>query len=195
VGLNTSDSAEALNLGIYLLPEERREAGLLLNHSILENIIFSAVQQKNRFLKPCIFPALAFIDKRKSSSYVQESIKRLDIRCNNPDQKVGLLSGGNQQKVCLARAISMEPRVLFVAEPTRGIDIGAKEIILQELLNINREMGTTLVIASSELGELKRICDRIAIIYEGRIVAVLPADCDDIELALALSGKRLEEKC
>lgn len=191
--IDCADTTAALNHGLYLLAEERRETGLLLDHSIMENIIFSAVQQQNKFLKPFIFPSLRLINKKTAVDYTRESIKRLDIRCRNQQQKVRLLSGGNQQKVCLARAIVMEPRILFVAEPTRGIDIGAKEIILQELLNINRKMGTTIIVASSELDELKRICDRIVIMYEGRIFAVLAADCDPLELALALSGKRSDE--
>lgn len=193
--VNISDSAEAINQGIYLLPEERREAGLLLDHSVLENIIFSAVQQNNRFLKRFFFPCISLVDKKKSCDYVQAIIKALDIRCKNLHQKVGLLSGGNQQKVCLARAIAMEPLVLFIAEPTRGIDIGGKEIILEVLLNINRDLGTTLIVASSELGELRRICDRIVVMYEGQIYTILPADCDDMELVVALSGKRLKEVC
>jgi len=193
--INTAEAGQAINSGIYLLPEERREAGLLLKHSILENVIFSAVQQKKRFLKPSIFPPLSFIDKKMSLSYVKEIIQHLDIRCHSPRQEVGQLSGGNQQKVCLARALAMEPHVLFIAEPTRGIDIRAKEIILEKLLDINREIGTTMLIASSELGEIKRICNRIVVMYEGRIFAILPSDCDDIELALALSGERLESSC
>ncbi len=193
--IDTFDTAAVMEKGIFLLPEERRGNGLLLDHSVMDNIIFSAVQQRNKFLKPFILPALRLIDKKKSAAYAQDCISRLDIRCRNLQQNVRLLSGGNQQKVCLARAIAMEPRVLFVAEPTRGIDIGAKEIILEELRNINQLMGTTIIIASSELEELQRICDRIVILYEGRIFTILNADCDNVELALALSGKRLTELC
>jgi simple sugar transport system ATP-binding protein len=100
------------------------------------------------------------------------------------------LSGGNQQKVCIARALALEPEILFVSEPTRGIDIGAKEIILETLLNLNQKTGMTLVIASSELDELKRICERIVVLYRGAIFAVLPPDCEDKAFTLALSGER-----
>lgn len=99
------------------------------------------------------------------------------------------MSGGNQQKVCIARALALEPKVLFVSEPTRGIDIGAKEIILEILLDINHQLGTTIVIASSELDELKRICERIVVLYRGLIFAVLPPDGEDKAFALALSGE------
>lgn len=190
--LDCANTAAVLNQGLYLLSEERRETGLLLEHSVKDNIVFSAVQQQNRFLKAFPLPCLRLLDKKAAADFAQESIRHLDIRCRNPQQKVRLLSGGNQQKVCLARALAMQPQVLFVAEPTRGIDIGAKEIILQELLQINRKMGTTIVIASSELDELKRICDRIVIMYEGQTHAVLPADCDPLELTLALSGQRMK---
>lgn len=83
-------------------------------------------------------------------------------------QHTGTLSGGNQQKVCIARALVMGPRFLFVSEPTRGIDIGAKKLVLETLVRLNREQGMTIVIVSSELQELKSISDRIAIISEGQ---------------------------
>jgi simple sugar transport system ATP-binding protein len=102
-----------------------------------------------------------------------------------------LLSGGNQQKVCLARVVALEPRVLFVAEPTRGIDVGAKQAILEALQEINQDMGTTIVCASSELGDLKQICHRIAVMHEGEIIGNYPPETDDAEFALAFSGKRL----
>ena len=81
-------------------------------------------------------------------------------------QKVGELSGGNQQKVCVAKAFTMEPDLLFVSEPTRGIDVGAKQLVLETLKEYNRERNTTIVVTSSEIEELRSICDRIAIINE-----------------------------
>ena len=193
--IDTANTAEIINKGIYLLPDDRRYAGLLTERSILENIIFTAVQQKNAFLKPFFYKGLSFIDGKKSSAYTDQCIKKFDIRCQDVKQKVGLLSGGNQQKVCLARAVTMRPSILFVAEPTRGVDIGAKEIILEILLNINQELGTTIILASSELGELKRVCDRIAVMYEGGIFGIFSPECDDLEFGLAFSGKRLTAEC
>lgn len=82
-------------------------------------------------------------------------------------------SGGNQQKVCIAKALCTSPKFLFVSEPTRGIDIGAKKLVLETLVRLNRELGMTVVIISSELQELKSVSDRIAIVSEGKLVDVL----------------------
>ena len=120
-------------------------------------------------------------------------IKELDIRCTSPAQSVGTLSGGNQQKVCVARALAMKPKFLFVSEPTRGIDIGAKQLVLETLVRLNREQGLTIVMVSSELQELRSICDRIAIVAEGKVVDILSPDASDIAFGLAMSGKKMEK--
>lgn len=190
--LDTCKTARVVASGICLVPDDRRQAGLLMEQSILNNVIFTAVQRKNRFLRGGILNALRFINKRQAARYTEQIIESLDIRCQNLRQRVKHLSGGNQQKVCLARAIALEPRVLVISEPTRGIDIGAKELILEAILKVNQEFGTTVIVASSELGELKRICDRIAVLYEGKLFGVYPSEADDLQFALAYSGKRLE---
>ena len=102
-------------------------------------------------------------------------IDELKIKCTGSRQKAKELSGGNQQKVCLAKAFALEPRFLFVAEPTRGIDVGAKALVLEALKRFNREFGVTVVVISSELEELRQTCDRIAIVSGGRIAGILPA--------------------
>ena len=104
------------------------------------------------------------------------------------DQNTGELSGGNQQKVCIARAIAVNPKVLFVMEPTRGVDIGAKEKILDMLVRMNQEQGMTIVAASSELEELKRISDRIAVLCEGKLSSLLPPEASEKEFAFAYTG-------
>jgi simple sugar transport system ATP-binding protein len=116
-------------------------------------------------------------------------IRALDIRCTGPRQHVRRLSGGNQQKVCLARAMTLEPDTLLVSEPTRGIDVGAKERVLELLRSLNRERGLSLLVTSSELAELRAICDRIAIVYRGRIAAILPSGASDAEFGLAMAGE------
>lgn len=121
-------------------------------------------------------------------AYAEQMIKELDIRCRGPMQHVGTLSGGNQQKVCVARALSLNPRFLFVSEPTRGIDIGAKKLVLETLVKLNRELGMTIVMVSSELLELRSICDRIAIVSDGEVVDIFPADAPDADIGLAMSG-------
>ena len=104
--------------------------GLLQNQSITENIVFSARQCNHRFLRQIPFLPLHFPDRKQSNQYARECISALHISCTDFSQKVRELSGGNQQKVCIAKALAMEPEILIVNEPTRGIDLGAKELIL-----------------------------------------------------------------
>ncbi|HAK42529.1 MAG TPA: sugar ABC transporter ATP-binding protein, partial [Clostridium sp.] len=115
-------------------------------------------------------------------------IKALDIRCTGPTQTTKSLSGGNQQKVCIARALALSPSILFVSEPTRGIDIGAKKLVLDTLVNLNRKTGMTIVITSSELAELRSICHRIAIITEGKVAGILKPQDKDANFGLLMSG-------
>ena len=117
-------------------------------------------------------------------------IKLLDIRCTGPHQAAGSLSGGNQQKVCLARALTINPKILIVSEPTRGIDIGAKKLVLEHLVKINREQGITIVMVSSELVELRSLCDRIAIVSDGKLARIMRPDDSDAEFGLAMAGSR-----
>lgn len=187
--VDTSSTAKIIASGIYFLPEDRRQSGLLLDHSIEDNIVFLAMQQKNKFLKSYLFNLINLLDKQHSLSFSEYCLKKLDIRCRNVHQKVRYLSGGNQQKVCLARVIAVEPEVLFVSEPTRGVDIGAKEKILKTLLEVNADLGTTIILTSSDLGDLKRICDRIVVMFEGRVLNILSPDCSDLHFAMAFSGE------
>lgn len=129
-------------------------------------------------------------DAKAIRAYASKSIKDLDIRCRGPLQHTGTLSGGNQQKVCVARALAIGPKFLFVSEPTRGIDIGAKKLVLETLVKLNRELGMTIVMVSSELLELRSICDRIAIVSDGEVVDIFPADVPDATIGLAMSGIR-----
>jgi simple sugar transport system ATP-binding protein len=119
-------------------------------------------------------------------------VRLLDIKCQSPRQKAKELSGGNQQKVCLARAFAVKPRLLIVSEPTRGIDVGAKKLVLDALLRANREQDTTIVMISSELEELRSICDRVAIVDEGRIAGILRPDAELQDFGLLMAGERVE---
>ena len=107
---------------------------------------------------------------------------------------MGNLSGGNQQKVVISKYIDRNIRVLILDEPTRGIDIGAKKLVLETLVRLNREQGMTIVIVSSELQELKSISDRIAIIREGRLVDILSPDASDADFGLAMSGIKPDDQ-
>ena len=89
----------------------------------------------------------------------------------------------------MARALTLEPDLLFVSEPTRGIDIGAKQVLLNYLIKLNRELGMTIVVTSSELKELRTVCDRIAIISDGQIEGILRPDASDAEFGLSMSGQ------
>ncbi|HZK29208.1 MAG TPA: ATP-binding cassette domain-containing protein, partial [Clostridia bacterium] len=126
-------------------------------------------------------------------SHTLDMIKLLDIRCTGPQQKSGTLSGGNQQKICLARALTIVPDILIVAEPTRGIDIGAKKLVLEHLVKINMEQKMTIIVISSELVELRSICDRIAVVSEGKVGQILPPDASDAAFGLAMAGLSLDD--
>lgn len=188
--LDLEKLGEALRNDIAFVSEDRRGVGLLLGESIERNITFSAMQIKDEFLKR-IGP-LKILDKATADRHAREMIKLLDIRCTGTSQAVGSLSGGNQQKVCLARAITMKPKIMIVSEPTRGIDIGAKKLVLEYLTKINRDEGTTIVMISSELVELRSLCDRIAIVSEGKVFAVMKPDDSDVAFGLAMAGVREE---
>lgn len=187
--LTRMDARANIKSGLYVLPDDRQGLGIMAEQSLEDNVIFTANQIKNRFVKKSAWAWLGFIDHAKSHAHVNKMIQDLEIKCTSLRQAVKELSGGNQQKVCIARALTVDPQLLFVAEPTRGIDISAKEKILQLLIEINRSRNTTIVIASSELDELKRVCDRIAVMVEGRVFKILSPDSPEVEFGLALSGE------
>ena len=187
--LTLNSAKAALKDGLAMVSEDRRGVGLLLDQSIEDNIAFTAMQVNGDFMKGFLHQK----DGKAINQYARKMIKELDIRCTSPAQPVGTLSGGNQQKVCVARALALKPKFLFVSEPTRGIDIGAKQLVLETLVRLNREEGMTIVMVSSELQELRSICDRIAIVAEGRIVDILAADASDVAFGLAMSGTKMKE--
>ena len=167
-----NNSKAALQSGMAFVSEDRRGVGLLLDESIEMNIVLTSMQAQNKFLYKGPLNALRLQNGKKIRAHALKMIKDLDIRCTGPTQLVRRLSGGNQQKVCLARAFSLEPKILWVSEPTRGIDVGAKQLVLDLLVEFNRTHGMTVIMTSSELAELRKICDRIAIVYEGKVVDI-----------------------
>ena len=184
-----NDPRAAIRSGLAFVSEDRRGAGILPDESIELNIAITAIEAHNRFLLAGPLAPLRLLDGRAARAHALEMVRALDIRCTGPGQAVRRLSGGNQQKVCLARAMTLEPDTLLVSEPTRGIDVGAKQRVLDILRSLNRERGMTLLVTSSELAELRAICDRIAIVYRGRIAAVLPPDAADAQFGLAMAGE------
>lgn len=185
-----NDARAALKSGMAMVSEDRRGVGLLLDESIEDNIVFNAMQINGDYMKR--FLGFTQKDTKAIRKHAEDMIQELDIRCTSSLQHTGTLSGGNQQKVCIARALTMHPKLLFVSEPTRGIDIGAKKLVLETLVKLNRELGMTVVMISSELMELRSICDNIAIVSEGKVVDVLPVNSSDADFGLAMSGIRPE---
>ena len=189
--LNLSKLGDALDKGVAFVSEDRRGVGLLLEESIAHNIMFRKMAKNHGFLHNLGFAKL--LNAREMQLHAENMIKLLDIRCRSSRQKVGTLSGGNQQKVCMASALTMKPRLLVVSEPTRGIDIGAKELILNYMTKMREEEGLTIIMISSELAELRSICDRVAIVSDGEIVDILAPDAPDADYGLAMSAVKKPE--
>jgi simple sugar transport system ATP-binding protein len=166
---------KCLDNQLAFVSEDRRGVGLLLDESLEWNVAFPAMQIHDKFLKPLLGGLVKWRDEKAVREVTSKYIDELQIRCTSSRQRAKELSGGNQQKVCLAKAFALEPKFLFVSEPTRGIDVGAKALVLEALERFNRESGITIVMISSELEELRQICDRIAIVSGGRIAGILPA--------------------
>ena len=181
--LPLNNTRNALKSDIAFVSEDRKGVGLLINEAIDDNIVFTDMGIHGNFLT-----RFGLSDKKAIAEHAKKMIKELDIRCSSEKQHTGRLSGGNQQKVCVARALTQKPTMLFVSEPTRGIDIGAKKLILDLLLELSREQGMTIVMTSSELAELCSICDRIAIVCEGEVVGILPPDAPPAQFGLMMSG-------
>ena len=180
----------ALSRKMAFVSEDRRGVGLLLDEPLDWNITFTAMQMQGRFLLgiPYIFQMR---NERAMRKEARKFIESLSIKCTGPGQKAGELSGGNQQKVCLAKAFVLKPDVLLICEPTRGIDIGAKNLVLDTLKEYNRENGTTIIITSSELEELRSVCNRVAIVDEGKIAGILPASSPAEEFGMLMMGEKL----
>lgn len=178
---------EPLKKGLFFVSEDRKGVGLLLDKSIELNIAYPAIQTKEMFLKK-LFGCIKYTDDKEIEENAKKYIEQLEIRCMGPKQKVQELSGGNQQKVCLAKAFTMDPKLMFVSEPTRGIDVGAKKLVLDILKKYNKEKGTTIVITSSEVEELRSVCDRIAIINEGKVAGILSPEANIVEFGKYMTG-------
>ena len=166
---------KCLDASLAFVSEDRRGVGLLLDETLEWNVAFPAMQVQNKFLKKYLGGLIQWRDEKAIREVTERYIDELAIKCTSSKQKAKELSGGNQQKICLAKAFALEPKFLFVSEPTRGIDVGAKALVLEALRRFNRENGVTVVMISSELEELRQICDRIAIVSGGKIAGILPA--------------------
>ncbi|MBC7740425.1 MAG: sugar ABC transporter ATP-binding protein [Candidatus Saccharibacteria bacterium] len=168
---------QAIANGIGLVPEDRKQQALFLALAIKSNLSMAAHDRIGRWG--------AFIDGRKELALVDEYQRRLNIRMAGPDQKVGNLSGGNQQKVVLARWLALGPKILIVDEPTRGIDVGAK-VEVHNLLFEMANAGIAIIAISSELPEILAISDRIVTMREGRVTGEIMRDAANPEKLMTM---------
>lgn len=172
---------KCLDSKLAFVSEDRRGVGLLLDETLGWNIAFPAMQINNKFLKKYLGGLVTWRDEVAIKEVTEYYIDLLQIKCTGYKQKARELSGGNQQKICLAKTFALEPQFLFVSEPTRGIDVGAKALVLDALRKFNEDSGVTVVMISSELEELRMTCDRIAIVSGGRIAGIKPASASSEE--------------
>jgi rhamnose transport system ATP-binding protein len=156
--------SEAMNAGIAYLPEDRHQEGLVLDFSIAQNVTLPIL--------PRLFPRL-LVRPSTERRVADESTKQFNVRMIGVDQVVGALSGGNQQKVVLAKWLASKPRVLILDEPTRGIDIGAK-VEVHRIISELAAAGLGIILISSDLPEVLAMSDRILVLHEGRITAEIP---------------------
>ncbi|EKY26466.1 sugar ABC transporter ATP-binding protein [Clostridium celatum] len=158
--VNIKSVQEAIDYGICYLSEDRKKEGCVLSLSVAENMILSNLKKYENSFK--------VINKNKAKEDVDYYIKKMKIKTPNRDQLIKNLSGGNQQKVILAKWLMLSPEVLIIDEPTRGIDVGAKKEIY-ELLNELKAQGKAIIMISSDLPEVLGISDRIMVMSEGKI--------------------------
>lgn len=188
--IQLNDAKHCLKEGLAFVSEDRRGVGLLLDESLEWNVSFTAMQAQDKYLKKYFNGLIKWRDQKAIEEVTQKYIDELQIKCTSSKQKAKELSGGNQQKICLAKAFALEPRLLMVSEPTRGIDVGAKALVLEALKKYNREAGTTIIMVSSELEELRTTCDRIAIITDGKVAGILPAHTSSEEFGYLMVGAK-----
>jgi ribose transport system ATP-binding protein len=156
----------AMRAGISMLSEDRKADGIIGNLSVRENIVLAALPRLSRF---------GLVSRAKQDKVVDTFMKRLRIKASSPDQLVSELSGGNQQKVLLARWLCMQPKVLLLDEPTRGIDVGAKAEV-QSLIDELASEGLGVLLISSEMDELIDGADRLIVLRDGAVVSELVGD-------------------
>lgn len=161
--IQIQNPVQAIEKGIGFLTEDRKEEGLILSFSIKDNMTLPSLKD---------FSPKGFFDNKTSDVFVESLIERLKIKSGTPTIEVGNLSGGNQQKVVLAKWIGIAPKVLILDEPTRGVDVGAKREIYQ-LMNELADRGVPIIMVSSDLPEVLGVSDRIIVMHEGTICGEL----------------------
>ena len=176
--LSGADPQQMMRAGVGRIPEDRH-ASLIGDLSVAYNLVMERLDD---------FSAGGRIDEGRVRGHAEQLISRFDIRAR-PDDPVGTLSGGNIQKVLLARVLSRDPPVLVVSQPTRGLDVGATEYVRSQLL-ARRADGAAILLVSEDLDELLALADRLVVLYEGRIVGEMAAGDADIEqLGMLMAGR------
>lgn len=177
--INIRSPKDAIRLKIAYLPEDRKRYGVFLKMSVADNILFSKLSDLTN--------ALGLINSKKAKDTCDEQIKALSIKTPSPDALISNLSGGNQQKAIIAKWLLMNSEIIFFDEPTRGIDVGAKQEIYK-LINALAEQGKAIVIISSEMLELLGMSDRVIVMHEGSITGELTREEATQEKVLRLAS-------
>lgn len=174
---------DAMNAGLALVPEDRKQQGLIIEADVRENTSLAGLRRHQR--------PLGTLNRRQQRQVTDEMIDKLNIKTPSPLQVVRYLSGGNQQKVVLGKWLSLEPKVLLLDEPTRGIDVGAKEEIYQ-LMEQLAEQGVAILFVSSEMEEILGMSDRTLVMHEGRISGELQRNelSEEAVMHLATGGAK-----
>ncbi|MFK4100394.1 sugar ABC transporter ATP-binding protein [Streptomyces sp. NPDC019531] len=171
------DVQASLKAGVGFVPRDRHAQGLVFGMTIGDNATLSVLDRLGRH---------GFVGTERRRGLATELIDRLDIHTEGPDQPVSDLSGGNAQKVVMARALASEPRLLVLVNPTAGVDVKSKESLLSRV-DTARDDGTAVLVVSDELDDLRR-CDRVLVLFHGRVVAEHPAGWRDHELIASIEG-------
>jgi ribose transport system ATP-binding protein len=177
--IDVTGPGKAIGLGIGYVPEDRKSLGLFLQLSALANTSMNVLAQHSRG---------GMINYGELFRLTKESIKRLNVKIGGPDGIVGGLSGGNQQKVLLARWLEIGPKVLILDEPTRGVDVGAKSEIYK-IIHQLADDGIAVLVISSELPELVGICDRVMVMREGELTGEVSGERITQENIMALAAQ------
>ena len=180
-----ADARDVLDRGLGHIPEDRQRRGLVLDFTLAENLGLHDYRKEPNSRFGWMFP-------NRLVRWARRLLEQFDVRGGGPQTRAAALSGGNQQKVVLAREISREPSVLLAAQPTRGLDVGAIEFVHRRLVEA-RDSGKGVLLVSLELEEVLSLADRILVIYEGRIVEEYPPDVTEEELGIAMTGGHREE--
>ena len=178
--ITNKNPRDIIDLGMNQIPEDRQKRGLVLEYPIKDNLILENIDKD--------FSKNGILDFKKIEKNANDLIGKFDIRPNDMNEKAGSLSGGNQQKVIIAREITNNPDLLIAAQPTRGLDVGAIEFIHQYLVEL-RNQGKAVLLISFQLDEVMDLSDRICVIYDGQIVGELdPKETDEYEVGRLMAG-------